>query len=454
MGRERRGREGLRVEVPVLFRCPISLELMKSPVSLCTGITYDRSSIKPWIEAGHSTCPATMQVLPSTELIPNLTLRRLIHIWSSSQPSSSKLVPDSSCYSKLPPDSSSSSSKLVPDSSCYSKFPPDSSSSSSKLVPDSSCYSKFLLDSSSSSCKSVPDSSCYSKPLQDSSSSSSKLVLDSSCSSKLLLNSSSSSSKLVLDSSCYSELLLESLSLSSSSTSSSSSSSLLAVLRTGGEPRIPRRPVDSGDVFSLVGMLKGENLAAREAAAGIIEATVDPAIIAKEDSLLAELARLAWEQDNESAAAGLSCLAALCASRKAREKIFAGGAVAAAVKHLTGNGGAAAEKAAAFMAAAARCSEGRAAIGGDAAAAMVGSMMRLSSAAREAAVAALWLVCCRFRDRRAGLAAARGGGLTKMLLIMQSDCSPATKEMARDLIKLFRACGAASVAKTADIAPF
>ncbi|KAJ0976620.1 hypothetical protein J5N97_012094 [Dioscorea zingiberensis] len=74
--------EGLEVKVPSYFRCPISLEVMRSPVSLCTGVTYDRTSIQRWLDSGNTTCPATMLPLPSTDLVPNLTLRRLISLWS------------------------------------------------------------------------------------------------------------------------------------------------------------------------------------------------------------------------------------------------------------------------------------------------------------------------------------------------------------------------------------
>ncbi|XP_022766297.1 U-box domain-containing protein 29-like [Durio zibethinus] len=74
----------LYITVPSVFRCPISLDVMKSPVSLCTGVTYDRSSIQHWLESGHDTCPATMQVLPSKDFVPNLTLHRLINLWVQS----------------------------------------------------------------------------------------------------------------------------------------------------------------------------------------------------------------------------------------------------------------------------------------------------------------------------------------------------------------------------------
>ncbi|KAK4790979.1 hypothetical protein SAY86_031392 [Trapa natans] len=60
------------------FRCPISLEIMADPVTTITGHTYDRSSIMKWFKAGNTICPSTGKRLPSMELIPNHTVRRLI----------------------------------------------------------------------------------------------------------------------------------------------------------------------------------------------------------------------------------------------------------------------------------------------------------------------------------------------------------------------------------------
>ncbi|KAI3811597.1 hypothetical protein L1987_21323 [Smallanthus sonchifolius] len=67
--------------IPNDFRCPISLELMKDPVIVSTGQTYERSCIEKWLEAGHHTCPKTQQNLTSTALIPNYVLRSLIAQW-------------------------------------------------------------------------------------------------------------------------------------------------------------------------------------------------------------------------------------------------------------------------------------------------------------------------------------------------------------------------------------
>ncbi|KAH7841974.1 hypothetical protein Vadar_000066 [Vaccinium darrowii] len=75
------------IEIPQYFICPISLQIMKDPVTAITGITYDRESIEHWIfQAKNTTCPVTKQPLliptdHSSDLTPNHTLRRLIQSW-------------------------------------------------------------------------------------------------------------------------------------------------------------------------------------------------------------------------------------------------------------------------------------------------------------------------------------------------------------------------------------
>ncbi|KAJ0972758.1 hypothetical protein J5N97_020717 [Dioscorea zingiberensis] len=73
----------MEIQVPSYFLCPISLQVMRDPVTLITGITYDRESIERWMfSEKHWTCPVTRQALPETEPItPNHTLRRLIQAW-------------------------------------------------------------------------------------------------------------------------------------------------------------------------------------------------------------------------------------------------------------------------------------------------------------------------------------------------------------------------------------
>ena len=63
------------------FRCPISLDLMKDPVTVSTGNTYDRESIERWFEDGNCTCPVTSQIVYNFDLIPNHALRIMIQDW-------------------------------------------------------------------------------------------------------------------------------------------------------------------------------------------------------------------------------------------------------------------------------------------------------------------------------------------------------------------------------------
>lgn len=75
------------VEIPQYFLCPISLEIMKDPVTTVTGITYDREKIEQWLlmaEENASTCPVTKQILPrdTALLTPNHMLGRFIRSWT------------------------------------------------------------------------------------------------------------------------------------------------------------------------------------------------------------------------------------------------------------------------------------------------------------------------------------------------------------------------------------
>ncbi|KAF7816503.1 U-box domain-containing protein 1-like [Senna tora] len=67
--------------VPDEFRCPISLDLMRDPVIVSSGHTYDRTSIAQWINSGHHTCPKSGQRLIHTALIPNYALKSLVQQW-------------------------------------------------------------------------------------------------------------------------------------------------------------------------------------------------------------------------------------------------------------------------------------------------------------------------------------------------------------------------------------
>ncbi|CAL0315701.1 unnamed protein product [Lupinus luteus] len=73
----------VEISTPTHFRCPITLDMMKDPVTLSTGITYDRDSIEKWFEDGNNTCPVTKTILITFDMIPNHALRKMIQDWCS-----------------------------------------------------------------------------------------------------------------------------------------------------------------------------------------------------------------------------------------------------------------------------------------------------------------------------------------------------------------------------------
>ncbi|KAG0486931.1 hypothetical protein HPP92_009026 [Vanilla planifolia] len=85
-----------QVQAPPYFLCPISLQIMRDPVTLPTGITFERECIEQWLfstskfsssAAPAATCPVTNQSILRTDLTitPNHTLRRLIQSWCASR---------------------------------------------------------------------------------------------------------------------------------------------------------------------------------------------------------------------------------------------------------------------------------------------------------------------------------------------------------------------------------
>ncbi|KAL6900817.1 hypothetical protein ACP4OV_005493 [Aristida adscensionis] len=63
---------------PEALQCPITLEPMTDPVTVATGQTYDRASIKKWIKNGCRTCPVTGERLRSAEVVPNVAARAIV----------------------------------------------------------------------------------------------------------------------------------------------------------------------------------------------------------------------------------------------------------------------------------------------------------------------------------------------------------------------------------------
>ena len=67
---------------PADFKCPITLSVMKDPVTLAgDGMTYERESIERWLNAGNTTSPVTNNALTNTTLAPSQITRNMIAEW-------------------------------------------------------------------------------------------------------------------------------------------------------------------------------------------------------------------------------------------------------------------------------------------------------------------------------------------------------------------------------------
>lgn len=70
------------------FICPLTKQIMRDPVTLENGQTYEREAIEKWFkecrESGRKlVCPLTLKELRSTELNPSIALRNTIEEWAA-----------------------------------------------------------------------------------------------------------------------------------------------------------------------------------------------------------------------------------------------------------------------------------------------------------------------------------------------------------------------------------
>ncbi|KAJ4966408.1 hypothetical protein NE237_018257 [Protea cynaroides] len=406
--------DDLYITVPSFFKCPISLDVMKSPVSLSTGVTYDRSSIQQWLDSGNNTCPATMQPLPSKDFVPNHNLHRLIQIWSDSlSPSSS---PPSSVFSRDQIRDLINTVHLKLDHGF------DSLSKIIDFARESDDNRKFLVETDGI----IP----------------------------IIVGVLSNETE---DTSIFEQAVRV----------------LELILPDYGDKEQLMRLILKGDgdfLSSILLVLQKGSLDSRIASARLLNAiAVNPEcklIIAEKEGVLEELMRLVIPVTDDSTApaidAGLSCLIAVSMPRRIRLQIVRFGAVQVLVKLLQrpDSGVSVIEKVLKLLEMVSTCTEGRTAICDDpiCVTAIVHKMLKVSKEATEHAVMILWSVCHLFRDQNAQEAVTKSNGLTKILLLMQSNCSPAVRQMSGDLLKIFRvnskSCLSCYDTKTTHIMPF
>jgi len=70
------------------FVCPLTKQVMRDPVTLENGQTYEREAIEKWFkecrESGRKlVCPLTLRELKSTEMNPSMALRNTIEEWTT-----------------------------------------------------------------------------------------------------------------------------------------------------------------------------------------------------------------------------------------------------------------------------------------------------------------------------------------------------------------------------------
>lgn len=63
-------------DIPKPFFCPITKEVMREPVMLEQGHTYEKAAILEWFQRGYRTCPDTGKELKTLELTPNVQLQQ------------------------------------------------------------------------------------------------------------------------------------------------------------------------------------------------------------------------------------------------------------------------------------------------------------------------------------------------------------------------------------------
>ncbi|OAY36054.1 U-box domain-containing protein 28 [Manihot esculenta] len=415
--------DDLHITIPSFFRCPISLDVMKSPVSLCTGVTYDRTSIQRWLDNGNNTCPLTMQVLRSKEFVPNHNLQRLIKIWSDSvQHHSSHRV-----------DSATNSVPSQDEIKCIVK------DIETKKEPDRCCFdslSKILCFAE----ESVENREFLAK-------------LDGFLPMLVDFLGDNKSVDFIEQVIRVLELILIKIGVNKQ---------LMTLL-------LKNKNVDCLSSLLLV-LQQGRSVHSRIGSVRILESiatdTESNLLIAEKDGLLSELLKsIGLETDPSLIEASLSCLIAISKSRRVKVKLVHLKSIPKLKSILTAepNKGASnsiTEKALKLLETVSSCKEGRVEMCSDAACieAVVQKVFKVSVEATEHAVTILWSVCYLFRDGKAREAVANSNGLTKILLLMQSNCSPAVRQMSTDLLKIFKvnskSCLSSYDTKTTHIMPF
>lgn len=393
---------------------------MKSPVSLCTGVTYDRSSIQRWLDNGNNTCPATMQILQTKDFIPNRTLQRLIQIWSDS-------VRDrvDSPDSHLSGDSFDKRDQLLVALTDLESGSENRFESLEKIV-------RFAKDSEENSVFLAKTEGFVA----------------------LLVGFLDNVDGGVERSVELLEQVVIALDL------------VLSKIENRESILKNQKEREGESVDSLLLVLKQGSCESKIASVRVLKSIADDneskLLIAEKEGLLSQLLNLITpEKDVNLIENSLSCLVAISTPKRNKAKLIHLGAVKVFSNLLTSNlSVSGTENVLKLLETVSSTKEGRSEIceAPSCVAAIANKVLKVSTVATEHAVTILWSVCYLFRDQKAQEAVTKANGLTKILLLMQSNCTPHVRQMSVDLLKIFRvnskSCLSSYDTKTTHIMPF
>ncbi|GLJ51862.1 hypothetical protein SUGI_1101780 [Cryptomeria japonica] len=383
----------IEVTVPSYLRCPISLELMRDPVTLCTGLTYDRHSIETWLDAGNNVCPVTNQILHTQDTIPNHTLRRIIQDWCVANTGRGvHRIPTP----KAPLDPAHLNAILAQIASGEK----ESIGKLKRLGRESNRNKKCIASSNASSVL----ASLFAKH------------------SAQAMNRSQQSVEIC-------EEALEALTMTLPLTSQALDSLAL-----------------SDAIACLVCNLREGNPEAKNSAATILREMVSKDkyrdMIGKREGLVEGLVQILREPICPAATkSSLFIIYNIAMRQRYRNRVAGAGAVPLLVEMLVDGDRSICEKALLVLDTLCCCTEGRAAASAHALTlpVIVKKMLRVSESATELAVSVLWSICQNSCDGEAVREALHAGAFNKLLLIVQLGCSEETRDKSIKLLKLSKA---------------
>nr|VDD45867.1 unnamed protein product [Brassica oleracea] len=414
------------ITVPTFFKCPISLDVMRSPVSLCTGVTYDRPSIQRWLDGGNNTCPATMQILKSKDFVPNLTLQRLIKAWSDSVGSSAAASPDPASARGIPTKEEVNESLMRLSQEKDDEIRLEILSRIVRFVKDSEASREFLSGREDL----VP------------------MLVD--------IVSAVTTAKIKL---AFIAIKILDTIIKKGNEGDRERLSKLMLLTNGGDC-----------LTAILLAIQRGDLESKIEAVSVLEVisscdAKSKMVIAEREGVLTELIKsISTESDPNLMETSLSFMITISKSKRVRSKLIAAKTITKIKDILMTEetiSVAVTEKSLKLLEILSSKREGRSEIcGGGCVEGVVKKLLKVSTTATEHAVTILWCLCHVFKeDKTVEETVERSNGVTKLLVVIQSNCSPMVRQMAKDLIKVLKVKSSASAlaayeTKTTHIMPF